>query len=109
MFKQGDIVDAVYIVTKGSVRLDVSASSDAFSFIRDTLRQQFGAMGTDELYAKVPLIQCIIVTFGQVRYVLSDVVGGCSRGAHQTIRSCHAAYAAPRSAHILQPHISFVS
>jgi hypothetical protein len=51
MFKQGDIVDAVYIVTKGSVRLDVSASSDAFSFIRDTLRQQFGAMGTDELYA----------------------------------------------------------
>ncbi len=51
IFKQGDIMDAVYIVTKGSVRLDVGASSDAFSFIRDTLRQQFGSMGTDELNA----------------------------------------------------------
>ncbi len=51
MFRQGDIMDAIYIVTKGSVRLDVSASSDAFSFIRNILRQQFGNMGTDDLYA----------------------------------------------------------
>ncbi len=43
-------MDALYIVTKGSVRLDVSASSDAFSFIRDTLGQQFGGLGTDQLY-----------------------------------------------------------
>ncbi len=43
-------MDALYIVTKGSVRLDVSASSDAFSFIRETLGQQFGGMGTDQLH-----------------------------------------------------------
>jgi CRP-like cAMP-binding protein len=40
IFKQGDIMDSVYIVTKGSVRLDVNASSDAFSFIRGTLQQR---------------------------------------------------------------------
>lgn len=51
IFKQGDIMDSVYIVTKGSVRLDVNASSDAFSFIRGTLQQQLEGAGTDELYA----------------------------------------------------------
>jgi hypothetical protein len=51
LFKQGDIMDAIYIVTKGGVRLDVTASSDAFSFICGILRQQFASKSTDELYA----------------------------------------------------------
>ena len=48
--KQGDIMDAVYIVTKGSVRLDVNATSDAYTFIRNTLTHQFGHMTTDEIH-----------------------------------------------------------
>ena len=47
---QGDLMDAVYIVTKGSVRLDVNATSDAYTFIRNTLTHQFGHMTTDEIH-----------------------------------------------------------